>query len=583
MASYTSTISQPTTNLAHYNDKSSSADDNLSISKQHNVCESDSASNLQRPPIRPQSVSPRLPACEEFPAKRKRNCNQHKKTPASTNLSQHTISTPEDTQLSVCAPIIQSPVAVNAEQPYERRKDLAFTPNMLGKDITKYSFVDCLKYLEKTDSPICPKSTRIKYLSDIIEKMETLGYYCGVTDSVAEENDEWLGRFIERETREQSSSDLWKTLRKSLLSASRMYPNLKTQKPIPYTIKMGTMDDCAASLYGLINEKSAKNILLKYYGNECPNLVIKPVLTEESDTLVIDDDDEASDFNTSMGLLLDMETGMYGASLDLLLCPRDNKGMLDFTAAEKLYFFEIKSKIKYTCDILDGSPLSSAMAAFCESASLEDFKRLVKETRVPVVQYVCDNTTSPSSTECLLSNDPSWAQNPRKRGKSAKDQPEFIKKFYKMNKDKTSTLIVFGCPDSKTSCIKEKAVHYNVPVFINSNHSHFSQILTQAYVVQTYPQAKQKPILPHLATLFTRRRTTDEVGKSIIDVSGKELDPRADIPVALLVTPVDVGSDFSCLTEFAELTWNHWLWEISAQNSAAPEETSCTQPHKQSH
>ncbi|ADO13816.1 deoxyribonuclease [Saimiriine alphaherpesvirus 1] len=382
--------------------------------------------------------------------------------------------------------------------------------------------------------------------------------------------------FFEAATRAQSESQLWALLRRGLATASSMRWG-PTGPRFPPDWLRGNSDQSkegssAAIAFGRTNELTARTLLFRY----CVNADVSGPVADEPRFIFgeLDDEPEEEGGPHACGLLLDAHTGMVGASLDALVCPRDRSGNLAPRPGSDLAFFEIKCRAKYLFDPLDPRPpIASAYEALLRDRTPRAFRGFVASITKPGVRYFAE-TCTPGPEEALVTQARDWHSpdvTQTKRRCSPADR-----RLIELNKGLQSEIVLFGPPDVRRRTIcpvrwRSGSVVHREPIFANPRHANFKQILVQAYVLDSHFPAHATR--PHLVTFIGRLRRPEEeglrfelVGDPIAEgphLRRARLRPEHAIPVAIIVTPIKVDE-----SAFADLRRD----SLAAFNAAVSEQ-----------
>ncbi|ACT83563.1 UL12 [anatid alphaherpesvirus 1] len=419
-----------------------------------------------------------------------------------------------------------------------------------------------------------PLYHRLAFFRDLILKLEEIGLVFGAApklfggaqvcrkpaevlmNAITKDRAMNIALTFEAETRNQANCDLWKILRRCMMTASSM----KWNKYGPYyepewqleDTKMQEMLSVRSILFGNTNEPLVRAMIMAYRLG--PSIPKTPDGLDPSHDGVFVFDDEKSPEPYTCGLLLDHRTGMMGASMDMLICDRDSSGKLAPHHTEKtLEIYEIKCRAKYIFCATDITNKTARMYnALMKDRSFKAFKRFINSISKPCIEYF-DPKRLPSAAEALVTCDESW----KRRDDTAKRERCFHidRHHLLLNKAGRSSVLLFSEPnlDTRTVCQApwaDGSLILETPVFANPKHSNFKQIFVQHYVLSGYfPEHK---IQPFLVTFFGRVRKPEEVGirfelsgtLGVLPYAGFDLSisPEQAIPVALIFTPVEVDT-----------------------------------------
>ncbi|KAB2530760.1 hypothetical protein AMR77_25420 [Escherichia coli] len=435
-----------------------------------------------------------------------------------------------------------------------------------------------------------PMGARLGYLASLLAELEAAGC-CGVGTDVrsrASKDPRSLMLFFEAATQAQVRCQLWSLLRKGLTTASTMRWGPKgPQIPTHWlTSTDRSIYESPAIVFGRTNEATARTILFHY-------LVRRDDAQTGSDRFIFHTPRDLGEENVhSCGVLIDAHTGMLGASLDILVCPRDASGRLSPRPNTPMRFYEVKCRAKYAFDPTASDPLASAYAVLMAERSPEAFRTFLRSTRNPCVRHFPEDGV-PGPEEALVSSNSSWLSGAptRERRRCTKMERALLN----LNRTVTSRVLLFGAPDvcrrtiSPVPWSSGNIIHHE-PVFANPRHTNFKQIFVQAYVLNSHFPDRQ--LLPHLVTFIGRRRAPAEEGVSFalgsarVDSGAVKVPPvpasvlpDQAIPIALILTPVLLDpSEFRTLQCCSRLAFNDTLTRVWASLSrvggAAASETS---------
>ncbi|BBM13184.1 deoxyribonuclease [pteropodid alphaherpesvirus 2] len=370
-----------------------------------------------------------------------------------------------------------------------------------------------------------------------------------------------LMRFFEAATQSQGDSQLWALLRRGLATATTLKWGSQGPAFAPQWLD-GVVDQSAggkgaAIAFGRINELTARTILFRY----CVGRADHTADADPEERFIFHQPDDMAEENVhTCGVLMDTHTGMVGASLDILVCPRDQHGCLSPPPKYPLAFYEVKCRAKYAFDPMDlQSPTTLAYNQLMDRRSPAAFRRFMHSISKPGVQFI-SHGNFPGPEEALVTTSSLWDQSsgaPTKKRRC----PAAEQALVKLNKSVTSSILLFGTPDLEQRTITpvrwdSGCLFYREALFANPRHPNFRQILVQAYVLTSH--FPDSPVSPHLVTFIGRQRTVAEEGVNFWletpspsvacppnhDPSPPPVSNRASIaadqaiPVAVIITPV---------------------------------------------
>ncbi|SCO83587.1 deoxyribonuclease [Spheniscid alphaherpesvirus 1] len=473
-------------------------------------------------------------------------------------------------------------------------------PDTLPARFHGYTFYDYLETdLRRSDygMTVSPIYHRLAFLRDIVTWLEQDGFAVDVVrdlfggphvcmepahvlaNALGSEHTTAIGLALEAETRLQSQCDLWKIMRKCLMTASAMRwdnygPRLASGWNAPETPRS---DFCTSRsiVFGNTNEQTARSLLAAYHlGASAPPTPdgLDNVNSNQS-VFLFDDKKEREPY--TCGLLLDVRTGMMGASMDMLICERDAMGLLRPHSSEtELEIYEIKCRAKYLFN--PENPLSRIASRYkklLNTRTLKTFYRFINSIEKPCIEYFLPGSV-PSANEALISCHDDWKMPVKTSGRER--CYDLDRRHIDLNEAERSRVMLFSEPNRTTRTVSPLTwatgeTTLEIQVFANPKHSNFRQVFIQSYVLSGYfPDRKPKP---HIVTFFGRERRQDEIGLSfslsgVIEPWSSNLDltirPEQAIPVALIVTPVIVDTDLFEVIERAGLrafeTLSEELW-----------------------
>ncbi|AFR32453.1 deoxyribonuclease [Leporid alphaherpesvirus 4] len=430
-----------------------------------------------------------------------------------------------------------------------------------------------------------PLRARLEYLTSVMEALERANLIARGSAEAARKATGTEGRavdprplmlFFESATRPQSQCQLWSLLRTGLTTASRLRwghdgPHIPPQW---LTAADRPTLDAPSVMFGRVNEATARTILFRY-------LVSRDDVPASPRRFIFSQDLCDEDVH-SCGVLIDAHTGMLGASLDILVSPRDESGRLAPRPGRPLMFYEVKCRAKYAFDPGAGGPLAAAYDALLAKRSPEAFREFIRAARNPCVWYFPADGV-PCTGEALVTSDPVWACRPTAPEKRRATKME--RSLLALNRTARSRVLLFGAPNvaDRTVCPVSWScggLVHTERLFANPRHSNFKQILVQAYVLNSH--FPERAVVPHLVTFIGRRRTQAEEGISFaLGAPTPEADgrphpapasilPEQAIPVALILTPIHIdASEFRALQRCGRLTFDNAIAQIWASLSRA--------------
>ncbi|QOD40207.1 alkaline exonuclease [Macropodid alphaherpesvirus 2] len=499
-----------------------------------------------------------------------------------------------------------------SEQPTE--EDLSWSasiiPDTLASHITASTFGKHLRALVaevQSPSEIDPLGARVNYLYKLATQLEDMGLVsCGISKRLCNisqsapaarpPDPKPLMRFFEAATQNQIECNLWALLRNGLTTASTLKWDARGPCFSPQWLQQNTdfrreaPGQASAVIFGRLNEPTVRTLLFKYSIGRAD----EPTGNENEQKFIFHQPTDISDEQVhTCGVLMDAYTGMVGASLDILVCPRDQHGLLAPPPNFPLSFYEVKCRAKYAFDPMDiTKPIVAAYNNLLSARTPAAFQAFIQSINKPGVQYMAPETI-PGPEEALLTAATQWKPCD---GRVTKRRPTALdKQLLELNKTAMSDILLFGPPDVHAQTIQPLSWSsgnfvYKSPIFANPRHSNFKQILVQAYVLSSH--FAQRPIYPHLVTFIGRYRTPEEEGLNFQlesrSLSGTPEDnqdgtynsakatitPEQAIPVALLITPIHIDQNIytalrhNSQTAFAD-TVAH-IWASSHQSAETP-------------
>nr|AQZ58613.2 deoxyribonuclease [Human alphaherpesvirus 2] len=364
--------------------------------------------------------------------------------------------------------------------------------------------------------------------------------------------------FYEAATQNQADCQLWALLRRGLTTASTLRwgaqgPCFSSQW-LTHNASLRLDAQSSAVMFGRVNEPTARNLLFRY----CVGRADAGVNDDaDAGRFVFHQPGDLAEENVhACGVLMDGHTGMVGASLDILVCPRDPHGYLAPAPQTPLAFYEVKCRAKYAFDPADpGAPAASAYEDLMARRSPEAFRAFIRSIPNPGVRYFAPGRV-PGPEEALVTQDRDWLDSRaagEKRRCSAPDRA-----LVELNSGVVSEVLLFGVPDLERRTISPVAwssgeLVRREPIFANPRHPNFKQILVQGYVLDShFPDC---PLQPHLVTFLGRHRAGAEEGVTFRLEDGRgapagrggapgpakaSILPDQAVPIALIITPVRV-------------------------------------------
>ncbi|ARS01649.1 deoxyribonuclease [Macacine alphaherpesvirus 1] len=394
-----------------------------------------------------------------------------------------------------------------------------------------------------------------------------------------------LMAFFEAATQNQAESQLWALLRRGLTTASTLKWGPRGPCFSPQWLRIN--DDprldfqSSAVMFGRTNEPAARALLFRYCVGRADD--------EEDEAgrrfVFREPGDAPAESVHACGVLVDAHTGMVGASLDILVCPRDSHGCLNPAPGAPLRFYEVKCRAKYAFDPADaGEAVVAAHRRLLATRSPVDFRAFVRSIARPGVRYFAPGRV-PGPEEALVSEHAVWAD--ARAGEEKRRCSAFDRALVGLNSGVASDVLLFGNPDLERRTISPLVwtsgdVVHREPIFANPRHANFKQILVQAYVLSShFPEC---PLHPHLVTFIGRHRTLDEEGVSLrledapgaapaavrAAIRGSILPDQA-VPVALIITPVRIDAAiYEEIRRNSRLAFDETLARIWASRDPAP-------------
>ncbi|AHA93332.1 F-UL12 protein [Chelonid alphaherpesvirus 5] len=453
-----------------------------------------------------------------------------------------------------------------------------------------------------------PRCHRLAYLYELAHRLELEGFYIGVTERLFGQSayappDRCARRLMtsmsdaqaaavflafERETILQRDCDLWLTLRQGLMTASAVQAFLKRapeHQPDVLGLSKNLSFASEAAAFGCVNERCARLLLLTYVCGH-PKRQFRSGQT-------CNDDSASSAFNEhGSGLLMDLNTGMIGASMDVFSCPRDERLCLQLPNPElgdALGIYEIKCRAKYNFSPVFSSGLMNAYEAMIADPGPKTFADFLFSIRAPGVNWFSSNGM-PSAREALVTTDEAWQRGPKKV-RACYIGTDLEKRLLALNRENRSLVTVFRvCAENRTVQpyrFKNGTCAFQVPVFLNPKHENAKQLLVQSYVAASYYPGRL--LRAHLVTLYARERAPEESGVAFSLLGG--LDPERPpaslpaclgLPVALQVTPFVF--DEGCLNEIQRTAVGAWKravyerWDVGVAEAPRGSVTRAASP-----
>ncbi|AMB17011.1 alkaline exonuclease [Macropodid alphaherpesvirus 1] len=510
-------------------------------------------------------------------------------------------------------PSSDSELTVSVEQAGE---DLSWSasiiPDTLAPHITAATFDRHLRELiagVRAPNEISPLGARANYLYELATQLEDMGLIsCGISKRLCSLskhtptmplplniNPKPLMQFFEAATQNQIECHLWALLRNGLTTASTLKWDARGPCFSPQWLQQNTNvtreAQAPAVIFGRTNEPTARTLLFKYYIGRVDALED----IREQNFIFHQPTDLSEEHVHACGVLMDAHTGMVGASLDILVCPRDKHGLLAPPPNFPLSFYEIKCRAKYAFDPMDSAkPIVGAYYNLLSARTPASFRAFMQAINKPGVQYMAPDTMS-GPEEALLTMANQWRP---LDGRVTKRRPTALdKRLLELNKTVVSDILLFGPPDTQTQTIRpipwsSGNFVYKSPIFANPRHSNFKQILVQAYVLSSH--FTPRPIYPHLVTFIGRYRTPAEEGltfqletRPLAGASNASqgeagvcsplqatITPDQAIPVALLITPIHVDpSVYTLLQDNSQSAFANTveqLWDSSRLRAETP-------------
>lgn len=314
-------------------------------------------------------------------------------------------------------------------------------------------------------------------------------------------------KVLERMTRGQSANILWFLLRDKIITGSTLEPFIRTQ------ILRTSMSDLTTTLtpwlvFGKRHEPVVKNIL---------------------ETLIIKAPEPVPG---GLGLLLEPNSGIFGASLDLCYGIHEDQDNLVFS--DKIQIYEIKCKCGLLYDSLD-----QGIQAFLKAPSKEAFVDIIKEATFPLIEFRPDGQ-NPSSGTYLISHDPCF--DIKRKRRLIYESSDFVRRLLIHNQNVQSTVWVLDVTETPDDLTVKLIANFSVRAFFNFRHRYYHQILTQYFVTtQLYiedhpcPEGISPDNLPtvHIVTALFRTNTKH------LDIRVNETQYKeCEIPFLIIITPV---------------------------------------------
>lgn len=384
-----------------------------------------------------------------------------------------------------------------------------------------------------------------------------------------------LFKSLEKLSRGQSGNPLWHMLRADTVSATKFYQALVTGALVTSVPADDRRAACGVR-FGIDHEGVVKALVECYVAKDR-----EPI-------------------RGGLGLLIDPESGLLGASIDVCFGVGDRSEDELLHIGSGAVIMEIKCRYKYLRDGDDPSVMRVR-----RDANADAVIRFVLGHPVPGVEYRAENEI-PTGNDFLLSRDERFrGDKKRRQGRSPDILRSYIHNLVRINQDCVSEVIVFDtraawadavsegmvkggdrsgdrdvecgverhedatCKGDQGSCendpddddltpdlleeihVYEKA-RFSLPVFVNPRHQYYFQTLLQHYVLSQYyindhsnPERIGTSDLPtaHIVSAVLRRRDRDEVGKKL--VVGDRRFGCENVPLFIIVTPVVFDPDFA--------------------------------------
>nr|AKG56628.1 ORF48 [Human alphaherpesvirus 3] len=385
---------------------------------------------------------------------------------------------------------------------------------------------------------------------------------------------------IESETRGQGDNAIWTLLRRNLITASTLKWSVSGPViPPQWFYHHNTTDtygDAAAMAFGKTNEPAARAIVealfidpadIRTPDHLTPEATTKffnfDMLNTKSPSLLVGTPRIGT---YECGLLIDVRTGLIGASLDVLVCDRDPlTGTLNPHPAETdISFFEIKCRAKYLFDPDDkNNPLGRTYTTLINRPTMANLRDFLYTIKNPCVSFF-GPSANPSTREALITDHVEWKRLGFKGGRAL---TELDAHHLGLNRTISSRVWVFNDPDIQKGTITTIAwatgdTALQIPVFANPRHANFKQIAVQTYVLSGYfPALKLRPFL---VTFIGRGRRPHEVGvplrvdtqaAAIYEYNWPTIPPHCAVPVIAVLTPIEV--DVPRVTQILKDTGNN--------------------------
>ncbi|QPI70160.1 deoxyribonuclease [Equid herpesvirus 6] len=461
-----------------------------------------------------------------------------------------------------------------------------YLPSVLPPGLASITFLDHFRRsspLPNNDRRLNPLFYRLAYVHDLVGRMELEGLvargaaarllgragrggFAAGTYTHARELARSLSRAeirgavlaVEAQTRDQSESDLWMLLRRGLATASTMRwgpcgPQYQPRWCEASTHARGIPNNPALQ-FGQTNERTARSLVSALYvarsGSATPDFLADP---RGGRCFVFHERAACPADAYTCGLIIDVRTGVVGASLDMLVCHRDHRGVLSPHATQTtLDFFEIKCRAKYLFHPEHFGPVATAHANLQRHRSAACLRRFLRSIKNPAVEYFAPGR-APGATEALVTCNPAWK--PRHAAETNRRCGDFHTEHLAFYSDASSDVWLFTQPDPETQTITPARwdtgeLALSVPVFANPRHANFKQILVQAYVLSgLFPEHRLRP---YLVTFIGRHRRRCEEGKTFTICDRPEgspydlsevVRPSCAVPILLIVTPVIVDRE----------------------------------------
>ncbi|AGN48362.1 deoxyribonuclease [Gallid alphaherpesvirus 1] len=444
-----------------------------------------------------------------------------------------------------------------------------------------------------------PLHHRLAYISHLFSWLEKEGFAYGIlnkffgseralsaseiSSNLSQQQINEILFFIESETKQQASCDLWKVLRQFLLTASTLkwMKNKPCSKPEWFKVQefkgghLGYATQSMPLIFGNTNESCARSLLLGYVTGEAWKT------SEDREEFYKFDDGHPPEEAFTCGLLLDKRSGMLGASMDMAIVKRRKQ------CARKVEIYEIKCRAKYVFSVENQThPLSQLYDKMLQHPCENSIRDFLLGISSPGVEFV-EESGIPTASEALPTCDKTWKTDRWK--KNLRERACLMEKRHlSLNRTNNSSVFLFESPCLETNTIRpvqwpDGENNIELPIFINPKHQNFKQIFVQTYVLAEYFETI--PISPFLVTFIGRNRKTVERGRVFklehtLDGIEEpvELNCKHAIPVLLIITPTTIDRNhFSDLDSLGREAFEFSVKETwakvsvdTSENVAAP-------------